>query len=194
MNSDKLDRRVKYTNYRLRESLIRLMQTQSVTKISVKMLCEDADINRSTFYAHYADTYDLLKSLEQEVIGELKTYINEHTQVGQTEMTIHVMSQLLAYTKENAALFKVLLSENSNVEFRKDVMAIAQEKILSEVRCNPHIDARTAGYLQCFIITGALEILQIWLWDGTPESIPHMAQLVTNLLFGGISRYFEKLS
>ncbi|WP_286946022.1 TetR/AcrR family transcriptional regulator [Acetobacterium sp. UBA5834] len=42
-----------------------LMETRPISKISVKMICETADINRSTFYAHYADQYALLTQLEE---------------------------------------------------------------------------------------------------------------------------------
>ena len=44
------DRRVKYTKMVLRESLIKLLQKKSISRITVKELCEMADINRATFF------------------------------------------------------------------------------------------------------------------------------------------------
>ena len=72
MKSEKIDRRIKYTKTLLKNSLVDLMREYPIAKISVKMLCETADINRSTFYAHYSDQFDLLITLEREVITEFE--------------------------------------------------------------------------------------------------------------------------
>lgn len=192
MKEKKVDRRIKYTTYLLRKSLVELMQTTSITKISVKRLCEEADINRSTFYAHYSDPYDLLKKLEQEVIAELKIYITEHTQITKENSAMQVMTKVLEYAAKNADLFTVLLGKNSNLEFKKDVMVLVQEATISELRENPSIDERTSEYLQCFVITSTVEIISKWLQEGMIEPAEEMADMVTKLLFNGISQYVEK--
>jgi len=61
MKNEKTDRRVKYRKMVLRESLTKLMQEKPISRITIKELCEDADINRATFYSHYNDQFDLLK-------------------------------------------------------------------------------------------------------------------------------------
>ena len=58
-----------YTQKALRDSLIELMQKKPISKITIKELCENADINRTTFYAHYTDQYDLLKHIEDETLS-----------------------------------------------------------------------------------------------------------------------------
>ena len=44
-----------------------LKEKGSVNKISVRDLCERAELNRSTFYAHYSEPKDLLEELEEEI-------------------------------------------------------------------------------------------------------------------------------
>ena len=51
MKQEKIDRRIKYTKHALQEAMIELLETHPIAKISVSMLCEKADVNRSTFYA-----------------------------------------------------------------------------------------------------------------------------------------------
>lgn len=185
-----MDRRVKYTTLLLKESLIELMQTYHISKISVKMLCEAADINRSTFYAHYSDQYDLLRKLEQEVITEFENYINKHDMADQEEYAVEIMKQLLEYAAKNVALFRVFLSENGDSGFQKEIMSLAQRQIISNLRNDQSLDSRISEYLQCFIIAGALEIIQKWIQDGTIESTQQMAELVSKLLFQGVSSFF----
>jgi hypothetical protein len=53
---------------------------------------------------------------------------------------------------------------------------------------------RVSEYLQCFIITGALEIFQKWLHDGMVESPQQMAELISKLLFQGTSFFYKKMN
>lgn len=59
--SERLDRRKRYTRKVLKESLISLLKDKPISSVTVKEICELADINRSTFYTHYNDQFDLLE-------------------------------------------------------------------------------------------------------------------------------------
>ena len=52
----------------IREALLDLLQTKHLNEITVKELCEKADINRATFYRNYLDIYDLYEKMEQELV------------------------------------------------------------------------------------------------------------------------------
>ncbi len=190
MKAGKVDRRVKYTTTLLKESLIRLMHTRPISKISVKMLCEEADVNRSTFYAHFNDPYEVLRGIEQGVISDFNTYINESASDNQPESAVTVLKQLLDYTSDHADLFQVLLSDGGDTEFQKDLMSIVQDRMIANLQNAKQLNERTAEYLQGFVIAGALKILQKWLQDGTVESSQEMAEFITQLLFQGVSGYF----
>ena len=60
------DRRTQYSKRVIKESLFELMQEKPINKITVKELCERADVNRSTFYAYYTDIYDLDRKIIKE--------------------------------------------------------------------------------------------------------------------------------
>lgn len=47
-----------------------LIQTSSFKKITVKELCEEANISRRSFYYHFSDKYDLMKWIYQSEIKE----------------------------------------------------------------------------------------------------------------------------
>lgn len=61
------DKRVIRTKALLIRSISALMKQKNIKDITVKELCEYADINRGTFYLHYKDIYDMLDSIEQEL-------------------------------------------------------------------------------------------------------------------------------
>ena len=53
------------------------MKEKSIKEITVQELVDEVDINRSTFYLHYKDIYDLVEQLEQEVFDSFKMMIND---------------------------------------------------------------------------------------------------------------------
>ena len=65
------DRRTKRTKLLLKNAFTELLSMKTLNEISVKELCELADINRGTFCLHYQDIYDLLASifLNEDVPG-----------------------------------------------------------------------------------------------------------------------------
>jgi AcrR family transcriptional regulator len=180
MNENKLDRRVKYTKTMLRNALVQLMKQQNISNITVKALCELADINRSTFYVHYNDHYDLLHQVEEEVIDNVHRHLEKVLPaISDDKMPVYVLTRILEYAKENSELFQVLLGENSDYLFQKDIIELSQ--IVSSQNNNTP-DGRTKDYITEFRTAGCISIFQKWLKDGTLESPEEMSKLIGRLL------------
>ena len=64
----KTDARVRYTRRVIKETFLDLLAKKPVNRITVKEVCEGAEINRATFYAHYRDCFALLESIERELL------------------------------------------------------------------------------------------------------------------------------
>ena len=64
--------RGKQAKARIRQAFTKLLREKPIQRIAVKELCQEAGVNRSTFYAHYQDIYDLLRwLLEHETVEAL---------------------------------------------------------------------------------------------------------------------------
>jgi AcrR family transcriptional regulator len=184
MEKKKIDQRVRLTRNLLKNALVQLMQEQHISKISIRALCEVADINRSTFYVHYTDQYDLLNKVEQEVLDNLNRYLSKQDLDENHPMSVQVLTRVLDYVKENVELFKALLSENCDFAFQKDLMELAQ--VISSQQ-NQSLDERTQEYIKIFSLTGAISMLQKWLHDGTNESPAQIAEFVIQIIYYGVS-------
>lgn len=68
------DLRVQKTEKAIRKAFHELAQEKSIQKITVRELVQRAEINKTTFYAHYDTIQDLIDTLESEAI----TYIINH--------------------------------------------------------------------------------------------------------------------
>lgn len=66
-----MDMRIEKTKQSIINAFIEIRSHKEVERITVKELCEKARINKSTFYAHYKDIYDLSDQLETELVDSI---------------------------------------------------------------------------------------------------------------------------
>ena len=64
------------TQKKFEDSLLQLMKLKKFETITVNDITELADVNRSTFYRHYLDKYELLEKIEDNILSEV---INFHS-------------------------------------------------------------------------------------------------------------------
>lgn len=186
MTSNKDDRRVRYTKMVLKESFIKLLEKKAISQITIKEICEDADINRATFYAHYSDQYDLLKKIEDELLDNVNAHLAELDQINNMSNVL-TAEKIFEYIKENAKLCKLLLSERGDFSFQKKVMVLVYDKIISELTDNKKISKEDAEYVYSFTITGCVGVVQKWFDDDMKKSAHFMAEMVIKLTVGLIS-------
>ena len=65
-----MDLRVMKTKKNIREAFLELRKKHSLDEIKVNALCEKAMVNKTTFYNHYQDIYELSEELETEVLDD----------------------------------------------------------------------------------------------------------------------------
>ena len=81
----------------------KLLEEKDIQKITVKEICEDAHINRSTFYNHFEDVYGVLEKMWL-IHAENMRYIfrKSHTSSKRENMRL-----ILLYIKENELFYRV---------------------------------------------------------------------------------------
>lgn len=117
------DRRTRYSKMVIRDALFELMREKDMNKISVKELCERADVNRSTFYSYYADITDLHKKIIKEFFTIQRQFINRCMEILDTKPDLtnlnvddfyKVTLLYLTYVKENREMFRFIFLTQTN--------------------------------------------------------------------------------
>ena len=180
MAAEKVDRRVRYTKRALTQALVRLVQERPVSKISVKELCERADVNRSTFYAHFRNPHDLLQSIENDALADLKA----HLLADDKPRTASVV-KVLEYAQDNAEVLLMLLEE-SDGGFQRQIMELAHLVDLQPSDRQGVSTPDSLEYMYLFAVSGALGMLSHWLEKGTPQSPDEMSDLLLRIIQHGI--------
>ena len=187
LESGRTDRRVRYTKMVLKQSLLELMKTRPINKITVTEICELADVNRGTFYTHYTDPYDLLNQIENELFEKI------HESLGR-KLNFSDVSDLLVdifeAIQENRDLCAVLFSDFGDKDFLKRIVYIAKESSIKEWKKQaPDVDESTLDMLYIFTANGSVGVIESWIKDGMKENVRQLAELINLVSYMGMQAF-----
>lgn len=181
------DRRIRRTKALLIQALVTLLETRSFKDITVKDLCEAADINRGTFYLHYKDIYDLIEQIEQNFMDQLEIMISSHTLEELNASPYMLIYDIFQFTSENASLCKTLLSQNGDISFLMKIKNLCRDRFIEACGSSFREEDRThIEYSYNFIASGCVGLVESWLFSECPESPREMAALANSIITSGM--------
>jgi len=186
-----MDRRIAKTKILLENSLIKLMIEKGFDKISIKDLCQEADINRGTFYLHYKDKYDLLEQKEDEILNGFIIIVNNIVEnhpknfilPANKEILLHIFTNIYIFAKENADFMRVVLGANGDLNFQMKIRNTIETRMVEAISINSDIEKMPIKYLAPFASSAQLGIIQKWLKSGMKETPGELAAFVSNIIF-----------
>lgn len=138
-----MDKRIQKSKSSIINTFLEMRAKKPLEKITVTELCKKAEINKSTFYVHYRDIYDLSDQLETEVVDSILESISHPEKVFDTpEQFTYELFQ--AYQAKNA-LIQILFSDTrSNLLPQKLALSIKNLlfRICPEYRDDPERNIR----------------------------------------------------
>lgn len=161
-NSD--DRRARRSRRLLKESLLVLMKRKEFSQISVRDVTDEADMNRGTFYLHYAGTVELLQSLEADLLQELEALIDAHLQETVDRGSVRpLLEPLLDFVVERQETWAVLLDEDDASGISQGLQRLIRKKGAGVVETWFHPQNSQLGdYLLTFLAWGFIGLLKEW--------------------------------
>jgi len=178
----KENRKVRYTKMVLRDSLMELMKTKSILSITIKDICDLADISRSTFYAHYKDQYDMLRQIEEETLAYFEDMLNKYKDLRSKNATTEMVEAMLTYIANNGNSIQVLLSENGDIDFqRKMFVHFTNHTHVKRYLSDKNQDDETKAVYSVFLIHGAMGVVQHWLKENTSMPVQKLAKIILRM-------------
>lgn len=173
----KTDARIRYTKMVIKQSFIALLKEKPVNRVTVKDVCERAEINRATFYKHYADCYDLLAKIEEEMIDEL-TALVQQTDDRQLSALFY---QMFAKIQADGALYLTIASDHGDASLPARILQLFYEQAA------PHVNSANPSpaqqhWLYYFLANGCAGVLSQWLNTGMQEKPEDMAVYLESLI------------
>ena len=117
---------VKRTKKAFEMSLVELSKEIPFNKITVKQLCERAELSRNAFYFHYKDINDLIEDVENSVVNEVEELIEKLDVLGFPKNVYASVEGLIDLFDRRKDTCMMLFDKTSNTVIQR----------LNEIFCN----------------------------------------------------------
>lgn len=164
------NQRIRITKRILSETMMELLKTNDPDSISVKALCAAAQINRSTFYAHYRDVQHLYNEMSDQLVNDLESYLSEK---GANVLL------MLEYIQAHAEECRLLLYNRHFMDTSYPAQARVQNEILPLLfQVNDAPDTQEMRTALRFAFGGGNAVLLHWVNHGCNMPASQLADLL----------------
>lgn len=175
------NRRTQLTKRIIKEALIDLLKKEALVKITVSELCEEADINRSTFYSHYANVFEVVEEMEEEYVTEYMPFVKK-LDMKNYSFDKGVFIKFFESVEKNRDLLAVLLN---NTNFLNDVTLPIRENVKDLYRKFwGNVPREYEIYLDAdatYITFGFFATVNRWLELGCKEDSSYLYDMLNSL-------------
>lgn len=175
-----MDARIQYTKMAIRNSFFELLKKNPLEKITVKSICDSAEINRTTFYKYYENPFDLLSQIEVEVLDGLQEKISNLEKTKLSEIFLIVLEDLV----KRKNMYLTLFSENGDEMFKKKLFDMCYTENMENIKKDyPKLDEEKQKWLYYFIAEGCIGIVNQWIKNDMEKPPLEVATFLEKLVF-----------
>ena len=188
---DKHESKYFNTAKRMDDALLALLKRKDFEYITVKDICEEAKVNRSTFYLHYENTTDVL----EEVLSNLSSSFAKHFEsIDKAALDIpranledlyllrdKFLIPYLEFIKENKKVYKAIRG-NPSLFRAKPTYEKMFKHIFTPILNRFGLEERWHKYLTDYYMSGLSSIILDWVRDECDIPIPELAEFIQGLV------------
>lgn len=169
------------TAVRMDKAFLTLLEKKDFSYLTVKEICEKAEVNRSTFYLHYETLEDLLSESVDYMNEQFLAYMKQDTDVFMTKIkecpidklyliTPEYLTPYLHYIKEHKRLFLTAVKNTKTLrleEIYDKMFQFVFEPILERYQ----VPAKDRRYIMAFYVQGLMAIITQWLKNDCKDTV-----------------------
>lgn len=179
---DKLDRRTRKTREAMYLALKGLLEEKPLNTISVTELTRRADINRSTFYLHFTDIYDMYEHMRRDFQSGLETVVAERADELVRGEVRPLLRDVYDYFAIHREMFGMVFGGSGVNACPDDVAAIVRDAWLRVICPDGANERWQSRYVIDFVTRGAISMAQSWIENDCRESVDDMVDLTERLI------------
>ncbi len=171
------NQRIALTKRLLHEGLLRIIERKPLDKINVSELCNEAGINRATFYRHYNVPRDVLVDMQSQFAESIQSSLDMTALINSPYQYVE---QLCTYLYEHRELVKIFIRNNSE----EDIICLFDEFFFTLLGENKTLtkgvvlDNNEIKLVSSYMAGGGYFMLRRWLLEGIDKSPKEIAKLV----------------
>lgn len=168
------------TKRRIQEALLDLLHESYFHNISVQEIANKAGIDRSTFYRHYLDKFEIIERLENDILKGLKAYHEEMLE--QEKEDLEHSHNLFAFLQPWIETLSILMGPKGLPESREKFKQTLYSCFQTELRLEqPFLSSDMEELLLQYKVSSFMGMFFYWIKHPNYQS-------------DDIQSYFEQLS
>ncbi|MBR4406726.1 MAG: TetR/AcrR family transcriptional regulator [Clostridia bacterium] len=164
--------RYKMSSEKIETAFLALILNHKYEDINISQICEQANINRSTFYCHYDDINDLVIKIESKFAKSMASIFDYGL-----KQNHQAFVEMFTFIKENKYFYKAFLS----IPYQTLAETNTKIDVLRNIGEKTNIDkTNNIGifYRASFFGAGIKEMCRLWIKRDCKESPEDMAKLL----------------
>lgn len=178
------------TKEAIKKALIAAIQQKGLTHFSVTDITKLAHINRSTFYLHYLDKFDLIDFYKNKIITDINQLINQNISESMTYQdvsannfkTYPAIKLVVNYVYSDFDLFAALLGPNGDPYLEIQLKKLISNLILADlkrVKGNTEMTKYLPHkYALEIMVSEFFAIIELWLVQSEPEKPEEIVDII----------------
>lgn len=172
------------------DALVGLLIEKDFEFVTVKEVCERAEVSRSTFYLHYRTMGDLLDECMEGIMRrflasfdgirpDFAAEIGTGSRGGLVTMAPEFVVPYLAFVKDNLPVFRAYV-ERPHVMRTDLVFQRLCQDVINPVLARFGVPEGERRYRAAFYLTGITAIVQEWARNGCEDDVVFVAKLISD--------------
>lgn len=163
----KYEKKRQLTKDKIVKAFVSIAKEKGVSAVTVSDIIKRADVNRSTFYRHYVDKFDLIEKVEDGVIDQIRN-ANEFFQEADVEYIDTAAGKFvysfLTVIEENQPILSVLISEKGEIRFSIKLLQFFNELVESTTEVfSEEMDPKERKLFAAYNSSTALGVIIFWI-------------------------------
>ena len=184
---DKNESKYHNSSIKMNNALINLLDKKDFEDITVKEICQTASVNRSTFYLHYENTYDLLKETIENLYKDFFSRYDSNLSMDRINnksnddlflITPKYLKPYLSFVYDNKKIFKLMYFKNEVFNGRnmyEDWLDKIFRPILSKFNVK---NEEEQSYIMLFHLQGLIGLIMEWVKNDCKMPIDDLINVI----------------
>lgn len=172
---------------------VQLMQNNTAGRITVTDIVNTADLNRSTFYAHFKSAEDVHAKIQSDVLNELLGSLNDKDYRNSLGNPYFAMEHVLNFIKRDEEMYKMLLNTSGADSFLNKLRDIVIKQYMSDEVILPYIHDKEEFEMNLrLFIGGYVSVLKDWAAGDVTIPLERCTRIMSESIKACVKNYTTK--
>lgn len=167
----------------IRQAFFELLKEKNFEKITVTDIVKRADVNRSTFYAHYPDVMGVVEEIQEEVLEYTQNFMDNIDFKDFYENPKPYLQNIVKLVAENNELYRLLMTSAMAAKQLDQLKYIIIGRTIEALAAqNRFKDRFELEFSIRFFMGGIVDVYTQWLYGVIDCSLDDITEQLANMI------------